>query len=410
MMASKNLPIIDWTQIEASAPGKFIISGEYSVVYEKQAIAATIDLRTRVIIRPNKEERVRLNLKNFNNVREWPITSLTMCKLVSKYSECLNYHETMSVKLNNLLHPRYQDNSSPQVKSEKDDVAKTIQKKADDAAMSFLLLYIGLGDSYASSAKPSIDVEVDSSIPVGSGLGSSSALSVALCSALMKVYRVSAEKYIISNWALNIDKFFHGKPSGVDNSVVTNGGYILFQNGKIKATGCAHKNPIKVMLIDTGVSRSTRELSEKVLAQLTEDPGTIKNTFNNIHELTARIWNKMNDPNFVVANIALFLRANQELLDALGVGHPKLQDIISRAARLDLTAKQTGAGGGGNAFVLYNQEDDNESINQLRSELVDAGYRVSDHTVGEEEISVSIIPDESKQIPPAGGDQSYRYQ
>lgn len=394
------MPIIDWLQIEASAPAKFIISGEYSVVYEKQAIAATIDLRTKVVIEPNKDGKIRLNLKNLNQSREWPATSLTLCRLVSKYSDCLDFNDTMPAKLNDLLHNRYHVIKTPTITPEKDIkfTKEVAEKKANDASLAFLLLYIGLGDSYASSARPSIDVVVDSDIPVGSGLGSSSALSIALCGALMRVFRVVAEKYIISNWAFNIDKFFHGKPSGVDNNIITSGGYILFQNGKIKSTGIEHKGSIKVMLIDTGVSRSTKTLSENVSRQMKDDPTKVDSIFNNINELTNQIWRRMNDPNFAPKNISGYLGANQDLLDALGVGHPKLTDIFTRAQRLNLRAKQTGAGGGGTAFVLYDHSDNCKHLTQLREELKEAGYNTHDYTIGCEGLVVKITPDPDRRF------------
>lgn len=400
-MASRNLPIVDWLEIDSSAPGKFIISGEYSVVYEKQAIAATIDLRTNVVIRPNKEGKVRVDFKNLNTIREWPTASLTMCRLVNKYSECLDFNDSMPVKLGHLLHARYQENKSPSNSQEgtsKSGISNQ-EKKADDAAMAFLLLYIGLGDSYASSARPPLNVEIDSSIPVGSGLGSSSAFSVALCGALMRVFRVTAEKYIISNWAFNIDRFFHGRPSGVDNNVIANGGYILFQTGKIKATGIQHKSPIRVMLINTGVSRSTKALSEIVIKQLRDDSVRVNNIFNSINDITTQIWRKINDVDFVPANISNYLISNQALLDSLGVGHERLSDICARAMAVNLSAKQTGAGGGGFAFVLYDESEDCPIITRLRAELTEANYTVHDHNVGCEGLKVDIVSDPEKRFP-----------
>lgn len=438
-MSSKNLPIVDWLQIDSSAPGKFIISGEYSVVYEKEAIAAAIDLRTRVVIRPNKDSKVRLNLKNLNTIREWPTSLLTTCRLVSKYSECLDYNEMIPNKLAYLLHPRYivdqtvqeqptnaakvddgdddddaddgQSSSNPNIETQKTEETIAIKsqhtkdwdKKAYDAVIAFLLLYIGLGDSYCSSARPPLEIEVESSVPVGSGLGSSSAYSVALCGGLMRVFRVAAEKYIISNWAFNVDKFFHGRPSGVDNNIVVMGGYILFQNGKIKATGVAHKAPIRVMLIDTCVSRSTKTLTENVRFQLSENAVRLNGIFNSINEITTQIWRKMNDHDFTPKNIADYLEANQQYLDSLGVGHEKLTDICAKARQYNLRAKQTGAGGGGTAFVLYDTSDGGESLDQLRELLIHSGYRVHDHDVGCEGLTVKIQPDPNKEFPTSYG-------
>lgn len=419
-MASKNLPIVDWKQIDASAPGKFIISGEYSVVYEKQAVAAAIDLTTRVVIRPNRNNNVRLNLKNLDSIREWPTGSLTSCRLVGRYSQCLEYNDSMPAKLDHLLHSRYhvpqnrnnpestptedgQDDekqatssstatSSPSVDSSK--IGKVVvDKRSDDAAIAFLLLYIGLSDSYSRSERLAIDVEVESDVPVGSGLGSSSAYSVALCGALMRVFKVAAEKYIISDWAFNIDKFFHGRPSGVDNNVVTHGGCILFQNGKIKGHEVHHNHSIRVLLIDTCVSRSTRALSEKVAAELLEKTVLVNSIFNSINEITTHIWRRVSSPDFEPSDIAEYVHTNQVLLDELGVGHEKLTHIYGLARGYNLAAKQTGAGGGGTAFVLYDGSEHSRIIGQLRKELEDASYVVRDHSINYEGLSVRVTQD-----------------
>lgn len=399
-MSSKNLPIIDWLQIQSSAPGKLIVSGEYSVVYEKSAIAAAIDDSTKVTIKPNNDGKVRLSLRNFNDVWEWSIRSLPMCKLVEKYNECLEFDEAMKLKLYPQLHKRFlisSQNRQAQSGESPNENDKALDSKTEDAAMAFLLLYVGIGDSYCSSGRPAIDVEVDSTLPVGSGLGSSSAYAVSLCGALMRVFRVVAEKYIISNWAFQIDKFFHGRPSGIDNSIITNGGYLLFHNGKIKAPGIQHNRPIKVMLVDTGVSRSTRELSKVVNGQMRNEFEKITRIFNSINDITTHIWRKINDPEFIPKDIRIFLETNQQLLNEIGVGHEKINDICMRANKYDLAAKLTGAGGGGTAFVLYD-DSDNEAVSKLRTELQSVGYKVHDHMFGCEGLSVKIIPDPSNQF------------
>lgn len=428
-MSQKTLPIIDWLEINSSAPAKFIISGEYSVLYDKQAIAASIDLRTRVVIRPNSDGVVRLNLKNVRSSREWPTSELAGFRLVLKYSECLDYHASMPGKLHHLLHDKYycattsgdQDVTSKSIEpSPSTSTLSTYKdqqqsratenpmpvllcserervKKADDAAMAFLLLYIGLGDSYCCSARPSIDVEVESAIPVGSGLGSSSAYSVALCGALMRVFRVAAEKYIISNWAFNVDRYFHGRPSGVDNNIVTAGGYILFQQGKIKAHGVAHKAPIKVMLIDTCVSRSTKKICERVANFQREEPVTASVLFGGINDVTTTIWRKLNDPDFTPRTIAVNLKANQQYLNSLGVGHERLTAICQTAEQMSLTAKQTGAGGGGTAFVLYDDSDNCINVRRLRHWLLSENYRVHDYSIGCEGLIVRVVPESDKQ-------------
>lgn len=384
-MAAKEGPMIDWLEIESSSPGKFIISGEYSVVHDRMAVAAAIDLRTRVKIRPNKD-KVRLNLKNLGIIQEWPVACFSTIRFVYRFTECLSYMENMPGQLESFLHPKYV------VQDDGNDI-KLRDKKIRDATIAFLLLYIGLSDSFWKSFRVPIEVEVDSSIPVGSGLGSSSAYSVALCGALMKVFRVSTEKYIISNWAFNIDKYFHGQPSGVDNNIVTMGGYISFQRGRILEYDVKHRCDIKVLLIDTRVSRSTRFLCDSVDKQLREEPDRISEIFDAMHRITEQIWQCLKDQDFTPRDIAELLQENQSCLDSLGVGHEKLTDICNKARDVDLRAKQTGAGGGGTAFVLYAPDDNCQNIERLRQDLLNAGYTIHDLSVGCDGLKVEVTPD-----------------
>lgn len=100
-----------WSQIKTTAPGRFILLGEFAELYDKNAIALTIDCRTTVVIKEYKEGRLRLNLKNYNNIREWPTTSFTLTKLVTKYADVLEYTDSMPSRLNHLLHKRYYQNN-----------------------------------------------------------------------------------------------------------------------------------------------------------------------------------------------------------------------------------------------------------------------------------------------------------
>ena len=384
--------MIDWLEIQSSAPGKFIICGEYSVIYDRQAIAASVDLRTKVRIVPYKD-KVRLNLKDLGIIREWPVTSLSTHRFVSKYTECLSYNDSMPGKLDHLLHPRYCVKSPELSTASTSGDEKLKDKKVTDATVAFLLLYMGLSDSFWKSFRVPISVEVESSIPVGSGLGSSSAYSVSLCGALMKVFRVSAEKYIISNWAFNIDKFFHGRPSGIDNNIVTMGGYILFQSGKIKDNDVRHKSPIRVLLIDTKVSRSTRSSCDNIEQTLRDHPDKINTILDAINSITVGAWRKIEDPEFKPRNIASLLQENQAYLDKLGVGHKKLTEICKKARQYDLRAKLTGAGCGGVAFVLYCPDESCENVERLKQDLLESGFLVHDHAVGCEGLKVSVIPD-----------------
>uniref|UniRef100_A0A914SFQ9 GHMP kinase C-terminal domain-containing protein n=1 Tax=Parascaris equorum TaxID=6256 RepID=A0A914SFQ9_PAREQ len=49
-------------------------------------------------------------------------------------------------------------------------------------------------------------------------------------------------------------------------------------------------------------------------------------------------------------------RINNQLLIALGVGHPKIDQICTLLARYGIHPKMTGAGGGGSVFAFLKPE------------------------------------------------------
>lgn len=391
-MTSRYMPVVDWAQIEASAPGRFVLAGEYADLHDKNAIAVTFDKRTKVVIRPHKEGRLRLNLKNYSNVREWPITSFTMTRLVAKYADVLVYNESTSTKLNHLLHKRYYQTDPSDANSSVHygpEEAIEIIRQADNGVMAFLILYVALGDSYAWSARPPLDIEIDSEVPIGRGLGSSSALAVAICAALMKLFRVSAEPYIISSWATNIDKFFHGVSSGLHTCGIVHGGFTLFQHSKIKTHSNMHSSTIKVMFIDTGVRRDPRIINKMV----EEQESNQNHIYSAIGDIASQIWLKITDSEFLPITLALLLRSNHEHLLALGLCHDRLIDICNRARSQNLTVKQTQ--GGETAFMLYGEIYKNSS-SAFRRELTELGYKIEDHSICFRGLEVSVVPDSAK--------------
>lgn len=410
-MASRYSLTVDWSRIEASAPGRIVLTGEFAELYEKCAVAIAIDRRTRVVIKPHKEGKLRLQLKNYDNIREWPTWSFTMTKLVEKYAEILEFNDKMLLRLNHLLHKKYHQSEAPQgnnsgdnnntgdnnsgdnnncsLSTKEEEEAEAI-RQSDNAAMAFLILYVSLGDSYAMSVRPSLDVVVQSDVPIGRGLGSSSAFAVALCAGLMKVFRVSAEPFIISNWASNIDKFYHGIASGLSTSVCNHGGHVCFQHGKLKALGVRHWSPIKVMLIDTGFRRDPKLINSKVAEQLAEDPLRVNSIFNSINDIAITIWRKFNEFQFAPKSIASHLNSNQELLDALDLGHAKLAEIRLRGHQHKLEVKQTQ--NGETAFVLYDESDNCRHITGFREDLTRKGYQHENHDICCRGLDVVIIP------------------
>ncbi len=83
---------------------------------------------------------------------------------------------------------------------------------------------------------PALQFSMDSSLPIGAGLGSSASFAVCLASSLLlQSGTISVVNLkMVNTWSYLAEQLMHGTPSGIDNAVGTFGGVIAFSGGKIQ--------------------------------------------------------------------------------------------------------------------------------------------------------------------------------
>lgn len=204
--------------------------------------------------------------------------------------------------------------------------------------------------------------KIESEIPVGRGLGSSAALSVASVAAFLDFYTGREfKKEIINNLAYEIEKYFHQNPSGVDNTAACFGGLILYQkNISLKNTDYRIPKIIgeKLVLIDGGKpEETTGEMVDYVRTKVNEK--ILSEIENTVNKLVISIKN--NDE-------SLFKKClinNEKILEELGVVSKKAKKFIAELSKFGL-GKVTGAGGRKNnsGFILF-LADDKEKLKEF---------------------------------------------
>lgn len=112
-------------------------------------------------------------------------------------------------------------------------------------------------------------ITVRSTLPIGAGLGSSAAYAVCLAAGLLSLTNntqypsySNSDLQLINSWAFEAEKIMHGNPSGVDNSVSVFGGILRFR--KAVLTPLQNPGQLRILLVNTQVSRSTKALVAKV--------------------------------------------------------------------------------------------------------------------------------------------------
>jgi len=204
-----------------------------------------------------------------------------------------------------------------------------------------------------------IFVEVDSELPVGSGLGSSAAVTIATIGALNKLLGCELSLDEISKLGHEIEIKVQGAASPTDTYVSTFGGVVTIPDRrKLRTPDCG------IVIGDTGIFSSTKELVANVRKLRDNYPELIGPLMTSIGKIS-----KIGET-FVAcqdySSIGKLMNVNQGLLDALGVNILELSSLIYSARQAGAYgAKITGAGGGGCMVALVALDKCNSIANAI---------------------------------------------
>ncbi|KAK6968683.1 mevalonate kinase [Biomphalaria glabrata] len=127
------------------------------------------------------------------------------------------------------------------------------------------------------------------------------------------------------------------------------------QNGQI--THLEKMPQLSVMLVNTKVPRSTMVLVAGVRQKYNLYQDVMEPILNSVEAITKRAENiyqecstNITDDGFKALGDLVDL--NHNLLNAMGVGHASLDQVVAVTKKYGLHSKLTGAGGGGCAYVL----------------------------------------------------------
>ena len=194
-----------------------------------------------------------------------------------------------------------------------------------------------------------IKIKVDSRLPVGSGLGSSAAVTVAAIQALSHLFECNLQLEEIATIGHEIEKEVQGNASPTDTYVSTMGGIAMIpQRRKLQALDCT------IVVGNTGRFSSTRELVASVARLKREFPNVIDPILADIGTMSQIAEEYVSKKDY--ATIGKLMNVNHGLLDAIGVGSAELSALVYAARNNGaFAAKITGAGGGGCMVALADE-------------------------------------------------------
>ncbi|MBD3204688.1 mevalonate kinase [Candidatus Woesearchaeota archaeon] len=211
-----------------------------------------------------------------------------------------------------------------------------------------------------------IRIEIDSDIPICSGMGSSASLSVSIIKEFSDYFNLELSNKKILEISYECEKIFHGKPSGIDNTVIVAEKPIYYEKNK-KIEFLEFIEQYNILICDTGKRTSTKVIVKDLRDKYDKNKKRYEYYFNEMSGI-AKNAKKALEKNHLEMLGKLMIK-NHELLKKLGVSSKELDMLVDAAVKQDaLGAKLIGAGRGGNMIVLYDKNKE-----QLKKALENNG-------------------------------------
>jgi mevalonate kinase len=294
--------------VVASAPAKVILFGEHFVVYGEPAIVLAIDKRTYAKAENRNDHRLHVRSVNLN--------------LAGYFENQIFFVE---------------------------------QGEAREVKMKFEPIRLAVEKVLEKHQKNGgLDIEINSTVPVAAGLGSSASVVAAVTAAVGALLKINMTKEDILRIAFESEKVVHGTASGVDPAISTFGGTLLFQMD----TGFKPlevKTDIPLVIGDTGVKRSTRAQVARVREIKEKYPQVVDPIMRAAREIVLRAIDALKEND--LDTLGELMNINHALLYGIGVSDESLEWLTNAARKAGaLGAKLTGAGGGGCMIALTRNE------------------------------------------------------
>jgi mevalonate kinase len=301
--------------ISASAPAKIILFGEHAAVYGKPALAVPLpDLRVTATVLPHIKQKSGLWIHALDLGQEIVI------------------EDVETVLRQDTPHP---------------------------LALAAALILQMLG-----KPTPEVFIQIESQIPIASGLGSGAAISAAVVRSLAKLFDIALDLAVINEIVYQTEKFFHGNPSGIDNSVIVYERAVYFiREQPLEFIHIAA--PFELVIADTGVRAPTHIAIRRVRELYDSNMPLVSAVLDEIGAIAVQARQIIETGQ--TEALGVLMSRNHVLLQQLAVSSPELDMLVDAAlAAGAVGAKLSGGGMGGNMIALVSQDNRERVLAELR--------------------------------------------
>ena len=290
----------------ASAPGKVILFGEHFVVYGVKAILCSINKRVTVTAEKTTDKKIFINSEIGNLILE-PNKSIS--------------------EINSPLKPFYY-------------LANKVIKNQDTG----------------------IQIKIDSEIPLGVGLGSSSACCVAGAAAIFKLFGDISKEEILE-LAIEAERTIFENTSGADCTVCVYGG-IMEYDKKQGFKKIEDEPNFQLVIANSNIEHSTESMVSEVKAFTIKNKEEFSKLLDQELELVEDVLKLLKENNTI--KLGEKINQNQKYLETIGISNNQLRKMIEIGQKTSFGAKITGSGGGGCIFAITDESNLEDTLKEFK--------------------------------------------
>ncbi|MFA6409858.1 MAG: hypothetical protein WCW01_06790 [Gammaproteobacteria bacterium] len=334
------------------SPGKVILSGEHAVLCGAPALAMAVNRYATTSITEDK------NLTNS----------------IIFDSSALNFHSELKGedlrRLRTEISKRYQEYLENKI---------SIEQVLAHPSELLLYLLADCLERFSILLQNKISIKIESTIPLGSGMGSSAASIISLLHSLVNYFSLPLKLDDYFAYGREIENLQHGRSSGLDLYLAMHGGTVLFQDGRAENIT---NSDLPMFFVYSGQPECSTGASVNVARKYLADKSLVAE----FSAVTLELREAFEKTDF--RNAQKCIKANESLLERISVVPERVKGFIRKVEKSGMAAKICGAGAafGNNAGILLVMGKNRAELESLIQEY---NYAILD--LKEEEHAVQII-------------------
>jgi len=290
-------------KIRVSTPGKLMLFGDHSVVYNRPCIVGAVDQRFEVVVERIKEKEMRVKAPGVG---------------IYDYRKALkDLGETRVTKELRFV----------------EEAVKQFYQQVDDGG---------------------VKIETRNHFSSEHGFGSSAAVTVGLSLGLFKLFGIKKTKKELFDFCYKVILDVQGVGSGFDIAGALYGGFLYFVTGGKKIESLKVKE-MPLVVGYTGIKADTPTLVRQVGELKRHRPEKVDRWFDEMTEIVEEVRRLIKEENW--KRVGRLMNKNQVFLEKLGVSSEELDKMIEAAVEAGAYgAKLSGAGGGDCMIALVDEK------------------------------------------------------